>query len=397
MKSVSYISLLAVLLTATACVQFKQAQLYSGVEQEPTPEKPKTISLLVEPLIYDDGTSDVWGIETNACQTVTTTDVAYSGNEALLLNWNRGAKDCKWSGIGIGWDGYAGKDLSGLIDYAAIQMYVRTQEGRSFGLPFVLTLEDYSGGMGFCYTSNKYFERTAIDEEWQKVVVPLSDFETQKENLDPTNIKQLQIELQQSGSVYLDDVRLVFYTPQPQEPWMQEEERDDPTNLPVQLFDDAFVNNNGWGMISDQCQDFHITSTEKTSGQQSIHLQWSDQNDRCKLKDFGVSWNRWFPVDLSSLRDRAAIQFQLKMASGQATSLPIQVGFEDYERAKQFAELTSDFIPGGQYNTTWQTVTIPLTAIPEAGFDFRRTKQLYVRVKGSGEVYMDDIKLIRLR
>ena len=128
------------------------------------------------------------------------------------MSWNRDVKGCKFAGIGIGWDGYAGKDLSEIMDYVAIQMYVRTQKGKSFGLPFVLTLEDYSGGMGFCYTSNKYFERTAIDEEWQKVIVPLADFDTEKENLDPSNIKQLQIELQQSGSVYLDDIKLIFYT-----------------------------------------------------------------------------------------------------------------------------------------------------------------------------------------
>jgi len=193
------------------------------------------------------------------------------------------AKGCTWSGIGIGWDGWAGKDLSLIMSSVAIQMYVRTQKGKAFGLPFVLTLIDYSDGMGFLYTTNKYFERASIDEEWQKVVVPLKDFEITKENLDPTNIKQLQIELQQSGSVYLDDISLVFYEEQEETPWMVEEVLPDP-----------------------------LTVGETVP------------------------------------------------------SLPIKIGFEDYDRAKSFVTLTSAFVEGESYDSKWRKVRIPLSTIPKA-------------------------------
>ena len=97
----------------------------------------------------------------------------------------------------MGWDDYVGKNLAPLIEHAAFEMYVRAKKGKAFGLPLVFTLEDYSGVMAFCYTANKYFERTTLDEEWQKVVVPLKDFNDEGEGIDYSNIKQLQIEMQQ--------------------------------------------------------------------------------------------------------------------------------------------------------------------------------------------------------
>ncbi|MCB0683938.1 MAG: hypothetical protein KDC32_23980, partial [Saprospiraceae bacterium] len=135
------------------------------------------------------------------------------------------------------------------------EMHVRAVEGKMFGLPIVLTLEDYSGGQSYSYTGNKYFERSLIDEQWQRVVVPLATFNIEKDGLDATNVKQLMMELQQSGRVYLDDIRLIFYEPEPQKPWLVEEPLPDPLALPIQLFGDAFLNNNGWGLIADECQD----------------------------------------------------------------------------------------------------------------------------------------------
>ncbi|MEM9920091.1 MAG: hypothetical protein AAF990_18490 [Bacteroidota bacterium] len=386
---------IALLLLFAGCVQFKKASLYDGEEKIPKPPIPKDISTIVEPTIYDDDDKDMWGLEKDVCQDASLSDVAYSGQKSIKLSWNRDAKGCDFSAIGIGWDGWAGKDLSPIMDYVAIQMYVRTQEGRAFGLPMVLTLIDYSGGMGFSYTSNKYFERTAIDEEWQKVLVPLNSFDMEKENLDPSNIKQLQIELQQSGSVYLDDIKLVFYEEPEQTPWMIEEQLENPIATPRQIFADAFANNNSWGLITDGCQQIELTERESSEGRKSLYAKWDNNKGDCKLTSFGASWNKWRPVDMTSIRKTAAFQFDLKMARGSAKELPIMIGFEDYERAKRFVELKSSFVEGGQYTTSWKTVRIPISKIPADGLDFKRIKQLYVNLAGAGEVYIDNIRLVQ--
>jgi hypothetical protein len=383
-------------LLTSACVQVKKATLYDGVEVVAPPVKPTDISLLVEPEIYSDDATDVWGLEKNVCQDASTTNTfVHSGSEALQITWNRDAEGCKWSGIGIGWDAYAGKDLSEVMDYVAVQMYVRTQKGKSFGLPIVLTLEDYSGGMGFSYTGNKYFERTTLDEQWQKVVVPLNSFEIEKENLDPTNIKQLQIELQQSGSIYLDDISLVFYEPEPQKPWLEEEILPNPTAMPIQILADAFINNNAWGLISDDCQTIELSDKEHSEGQKSLHVKWDNNAGECNLTAFGASWNKWHPVDMTNILSTTAFQFDIKTASGSVDQLPLKIGFEDYERAKVFVELESKFVAGGKYVNSWKKVTVPLSALP-ASVDFTRIKQLYIELEKSGEVYIDNLRLVKL-
>lgn len=379
------------------CVEFKPAALYTGDVYVAPPSKPDRISREVEPVIFKNDKTDVWGFEKDECKEVTlSTDIAHYGDKAIKLVWNRNAEGCTWAGIGIGWDRYAGKDLSTIMDHAAISMYVRTVSGRAFGLPFVLTLEDYSGGMGFCYTANKYFERTTLDEEWQNIIVPLADFDIETEKLDVTNIKQLQIELQQSGAVYLDNIELIFFTPQPQEPWMEEEVLPDPTALPITLFDDDFINNNGWGMITDRCQSFNVTGAESASGSMSIHAKWDVSVGDCELTQFGVSWNKWHPTNVKPLIQNGAIEFKLKMVSSvSGEDISINVGLEDYDRNKSFVNLQNAYSSTGRYGQVWSTVTIPLSSLPDV-VDFKRVKHLYFEFLAGGECYIDDIRLVEM-
>ncbi len=379
----------------SGCVSLKKATLYDGEAPIEKVTIPKDISLLVEPRIYDEDATDVWGLEKDVCQEASVSDVAYSGKESLKLSWNRDAKGCKWSGIGIGWDNWAGKDLSLIMSSVGIQMYVRTQKGKAFGLPMVLTLIDYSGGMGFLYTTNKYFERVAIDEEWQKVVVPLSAFETEKENLDPSNIKQLQIEFQQSGSVYLDDISLVFYEEKPQTAWMEEEKLANPIALPKTIFDDAFANNNGWGLVKNNCKTVEWTNTEKASGEKSLHVKWNVGEDNCAYNVFGISWNKWHPVDVTSIRETAMLEFDLKTATASTSFIPLKVGFDDYAGAKGQTVLTTEFVEGGTYDTEWRKVRIPLSTI-SGNLDLKKIKQVYFTMEDKGEVFLDNLRLVSL-
>ncbi|NEN22699.1 hypothetical protein G3O08_04165 [Cryomorpha ignava] len=379
------------------CVQFKPQTLYDGLEPIEKPTKPEILSIVVEPVIFRDNAKDMWGLKSDSCQTVSlTSEFTHSGTEAIDLEWNPAAGGCDFAGIGIGWDSYVGKDLTSIMDYAAIQFYVRSKSGRMFGLPIVLTLEDHSGGMGFSYTDNKYFERTAIDEEWQKVVVPLNSFEMEKENLDPSNIKQLQLELQQSGKIYLDDIELVYYTPEPIVPWMDEEVLPNPLSTPIVIFDKKFINDNYWGFIKDDCQNFEMKPVDSLNeGGDIIHAKW-EEKEGCKLMTFGASWHKWKPVDLSNVLGSKGFSFRIKRADGSSESLPIKVGLEDYDRAVTYVMLLPKYVAEGNYDTNWRVVKIPLSDLPK-GFDFSRTKQLMFNFEEAGEVFIDDIKFIDLK
>jgi hypothetical protein len=379
--------LVVVMLCFAGCVSFKTQTLYDGVESAPAPVRVADIALLVEPEIFTDDFTDVWGLEQDACKDITVSErVADEGSKAIHLKWNRRPEACEWAGIGIGWDRYAGKDLSQLIDTAAISMRVKSGAGRMFGLPIVLTLEDYSGGMGFAYTGNKYFERTFIDESWQTVQVPLSAFDMEIENLDPTNIKQLMFELQQSGDIYLDDIKLVFYEEPEIEPWLVEAPRADATEFPIVLFDEGFINGNGWGLMQDDCRRVRLSPKEYFAGERSLEVSW-DQQQVCGPIQVGVSWNKWFPVDLTELR--GANQVSLRYLSKDVnTSGKILIQLQDYSGVySQPYELSLNAA-----TNSWEDVAVPISRLL-AGINAKDVKQLVFTFEGKGWVYLDVISL----
>jgi hypothetical protein len=390
--TLAFILILAVI-AFPSCVEFKTISLYDGIEPPVKPEKPATLRSVVEPVIYEDLTKDMWGLETDVCKSISITNkVVHRGTQAISLKWNRNAPGCDWAGIGFGWDSYAGKDLIPIIDYAAIEMYVRTKEGKMFGLPIVLTLEDYSGGMGFSYTGNKYFERTAIDEEWQKVVVPLNSFDMEKENLDPSNIKSLNLELQQSGDIYIDDISLVFYEPEEVEPWMIEEELPDPSRAPITIFDDSFINENSTGFMSYACQEVSLVKDAQRGS--VIRAKW-EMEEYCDEIGFGASWNKWHPVDLTGVMNARAIQFDVKLASGSAEELPLYVSFVDYDRVRSKQKLLSKYVEGGVYDNQWRTVTVPISDLPSI-YDPTRIKYMGFTFENSGELFVDNIRIVEI-
>ncbi|MEM9663308.1 MAG: hypothetical protein AAF970_00150 [Bacteroidota bacterium] len=414
------LSLLAVAVLVTGCVQFQTQQaLYSGYAPVPAPEKPSKLTLAVEPEIFDEDGEYVWFMENPNCvQGETTSEVAATGDLAIKVAWNRGGEGCDWAGLGIGWDNWSGKDLSELLPYAAVTMQVRTQTGRLYGLPMVLTLEDYAGGMGFAYTDNKYFERSFIDEEWQAVTVPLRAFDLEVEQLDPTNVKQIMFELQQSGNMYVDDIRLIFYEEPVQEPWIVVEPPPSGTDLPITLFDDAFINNNGWGLVTDRCQSVEISDVAASSGTSALHLRWDVTQDQCYEAALGVSWTRWYPVDMTPVAENTAIQFDVRLPNGEAaTELPLRVGLEDFGRQLSMARVDQSYITDAQFSPEWATVTVPFADLqggqrilaaspatvgdlPDSAFmgqaNLANIKHLVIHMDGAGEVFIDNIRLVAI-
>jgi hypothetical protein len=396
------------LLMLGSCIQLRPISLYDGVEQEPVAALPADIEKIVSSTLFQEDTLNVWGIFEAPCKNLKLTDeVAYSGSKALDLQWNKSG--CEFVGFGMGWDDWAGKDLEPIMQHAAFQMYVRTKKGKAFGLPMVFTLEDYSGVMAFCYTANKYFERYALDEEWQKVQVPLKAFDDEGEGIDYTNIKQLQVELQQAGDIYVDDITLVYYEEPKEEPWMVEPKYPDPTELPQTLFTDEFVNNNGWGLVSKKCQSVEL-SNNAYSGSKSVHAKWDNREEACQtLNQFGVSWARWNPVDITPMVDNAVLTFYIKAANPEA--LKFQILLEDFDRNKGGVNWRMEWAQKDKNG--WYKAEIPLAAFLKGeiqqqaaaalaatgattddftqGFNSKTVKTLMFSLEGQGEMWIDQM------
>jgi hypothetical protein len=395
-KNRVFIGFLGLAILLCGCVEFKQLKLYDGMESAPKLGKPESISKVLEKVVYYDDHSDVWGVENEICKEAEyISDVVYSGTEAIKISWNRGDEGCIFAGFGIGWDGWAGKDLTQVMDYAAFRFYVRAQKERMYGLPIVLTLEDYSGGMGFCYTANKYFERTFIDTTWQRIEVPLSDFDLDTESLDITNVKQLQLELQQNGSIYIDDISLVFHTPPVVEPWMQEEVLPDPLEMPITIFDDAFINNHGWGMMNGNCRNVEISSSEAYSGGEAISAKWNNTGE-CNVMDIGASWNKWHPVNFTKGNiDDFAFEFYIYNRGELTPELNLYFGLRDYNGNVVRTQISATYANEDVFNSSWTRVSVPIAELKGSAINFSNIKELVFQMEGTGDVLIDEVKMVR--
>lgn len=385
----------ALVMTMASCIEFKKIGLYDQPMAAEILTPPAKISLAVATTLFKDDTLDIWGVEKDSCKNIRLVhDVTDKGDGALELEWDRG--ECIWAGIGMGWDGWAGKDLSEIQQVAAIQMRVRNHKGRVFGLPIVLTLEDYSDVQSYAYVANKYFERTVIDEEWQTIRVPLAAFDFEKDGIDPTNVKQLMFELQGSGHIYLDEVQMVDYVAPPEEIWMEEPVYPDPTVLPQVLFDDAFINNHGWGIFNYGCQEIGYVTEAPQSGEKAISVKWNYvDNDHCDSRAIGVSWGNWQEVDVQSMMDKAVISFYVKVAQPSAAkALPVEVGLEAYDgRGMVKVPLSTDWISGDRFTGEWQEVNIPFSKL-EGKADLKKIKNLRFNFMEKGQIYLDNIRLV---
>ena len=159
------------------------------------------------------GKKENWMKKKKECLSITgTQDVAYSGSGAMLWKWDKKAGDCPWLGMGFGWDGWQGKDMSQIIDKAAIQFKVRTVKGTLKSLPLAACLEDYSGSQVWIGFSPKCIEGGIITEEWSNVILPIAEFEWENApNLDPYNIKQLIVQFEADGELYVDEIKVIPY------------------------------------------------------------------------------------------------------------------------------------------------------------------------------------------
>lgn len=201
------IALLGIVLLSS-CVSPKPLTLFD----EPSSQvAPKGIGSFYATDIYTDYvTHEIWSSVEGTCLKVSTTDdVKRSGKASLHLTWDKVSQSCPFIGIGFGWDNWNGKNLEPIINDAAIEMWFKTKEGSKKSLPLAACLEDYGGRQAWLGFSENAVVGDAVTTDWTKVRLPLSEFGWSEFGADASNIKQLIIQFEADGDVYLDDMRLV--------------------------------------------------------------------------------------------------------------------------------------------------------------------------------------------
>lgn len=209
MKKEIALLLLAIMLGFSSCVTFKQQALFDAPSGQQEPEGIGSFYSL--DIYHDNLTGEAWFTQAPNCLSVTvTTDEAYAGNTSMRWEWNKNAGNCPWTGIGFGWDGWAPKDISQVLDRAAIQMQVKSVSGSLGGLPLAASLEDYSGAQAWLGISDKALQgQTVTDTAWTTVVLPFAEFGWSENDANYYNIKQFIIQFEASGAIYVDEIKVV--------------------------------------------------------------------------------------------------------------------------------------------------------------------------------------------
>ena len=93
-----------------------------------------------------------------------------------------------------------------------------------------------------------------------------------------------------------------------------------------------------------------------------------------------------------------AVQMQVKSAKGSFSNLPVAFAFEDYSGVQAYYGYEKSLSTSKFNDSTWTSVTIPLSKFPfkEKEFNAESVKQFMIQLEGDGDIYLDNIKLIKL-
>ncbi|MFM2135749.1 MAG: hypothetical protein RL021_1149, partial [Bacteroidota bacterium] len=153
----------------------------------------------------DDMGSEVWVSPEKKCITMGKVHAPVAeGTTAIHLTWDKVSGGCDWIGIGFGWEDWQPKDLSGSWRELALSLKVRAVTGTFSNFPVAFAFEDYSGVQTYCGFQLSQASGRFNDREWTTVRIPLTDFPFVRKDANLSKVKQLMIQLEGAGAVYLD-------------------------------------------------------------------------------------------------------------------------------------------------------------------------------------------------
>ena len=198
----------------------------------------------------------------------------------LHLDWNK--IDCEWVGFGNSWSNFEADDISEIYASSAIRIQVKTVGGTQQFLPFVVGLEDYSGGSSYIFSdTRKYMDGLEINQDdWSYLYLPLWHFDFSQQGVDPFGIKQMVIQLEGSGNVYLKEIKVVSFNEELYDSLETSREALRPKGkLPQSIFPNDYpLEYMSWGLNNLSEEVINWTRTEKEH-------RW------------GINWNNWYPIN----------------------------------------------------------------------------------------------------
>jgi len=289
---------------------------------------------------------------------------------------------CEWIGMGIGWDGWQGKDLSGIVNDAAIEFMVRVDGDAIYNIPIVFILEDYSANQ--CYATASYLgiDGGKITNKWSKVVVPLSSFSYQTNIIDLTNIKQLLLQCYDKVDIYIDNIKIIQHKHNYKKIPSNHAIKD--TILPIDIFSEKL--NSSFG-VNNYCKNIRLSSDiDYPNG---YYIDVNINIEKCTWKKLGISWNDWLYTDLSKSIYGVYLEFDIKIDKLSST----KVFIVDYNGNKMYINLLK-YIKFEKINN-WQKIRIPMKDFPikKSKIDLKIIKNIIFDFSHNDKLTIDNIKL----
>lgn len=171
------------------------------------PESPNINGFYALQLMDEDLGQQVWVSKEPKCvQIKKETGNAQKGNNYIRLTWDKIGGGCTWIGMGIGWDNWQPKDLSGIRDAARLTFQFKSTGDTLRSLPFAIAFEDYTGAQCWLGFSSKLITTPISNGSWTEVSIPLSMFPFESFKTDPSMIKQFILQLEADGEILIDNI-----------------------------------------------------------------------------------------------------------------------------------------------------------------------------------------------
>jgi len=241
---------------------------------------------------------------------------------SMRWKWDKKAGDCSWMGMGFGWDGWAGKDMSQIIDKAAIQFKVRSAKGSLKSLPLAACFEDYADNQVWIGFHPQVIENGIItDDQWSNVTLPLAEFEWENaQDIDMTNIKQMIVQFEAAGDIYVDEIKVIpfkgGFTKRIEVPLAE--------RFTINL--DGIANEKSWGHAKEvEFSSFKVKSLADSDNLYFLLSFTSKTSMKNKNKD-GSVWNG----DAFEIAFSTNYELSRKRSFMQTTDRHIGINLEDY-------------------------------------------------------------------
>jgi hypothetical protein len=361
-------------------IKIKEQVLYDKYEQQAPKENYTQV-------IFSEGAGTMWNSLFNCGSFEINNSISYSGKSSIKLDWNKG--NCEWIGFGNSFNNWQPVDLSENRFKKALRFFVRTQSKTAKAIPIVANLEDFSGGGSYYFIdAGKYLNGLEIDTTWKEIIVPLWHFPIDPEEIDINAIKQIQFQLEGSGSFYIDEIEIIDYTKEDYAISRSLVEQMKPKGMFNQIVyrKDNFEED-VWGYKNNNCQE--LKEIKDSIGNMFIH--WKYNADECSWAKWGINWNGWYAINLRGASETSSIYFKIRSSENSQ----FRVMIEDFKGHK--TELFSNKNKETVAEKGWKSVEIQLKnlELKEKDFVLDQIKQIYFEGKSVGEVFIDEIKIIK--